>query len=104
VTGTFYGYSWWAVAAVALNWPWINLVAWGIFEVHHRKQPDGDSYFYLAALAWLIAIHLQFVCWGATMSNTANFPGLVRGRGLAWLGVGIACMAPVFRFVYFAIF
>jgi len=97
-----YGYSWWAIAAVVLNWPWMNLLAFALWEIHVNTSPGAGLFFILPIMAWSVTSLLVFACWERTIWKTRTYPNL-KGRGLAYTGVTIAAGGLMFAIVYFVV-
>jgi hypothetical protein len=94
-----YRLSWWSVASVVLNVPWIWAVIWvlGVYAAHNK----------VAGEVWLTPILVWGIFWLATfatafvgIANVRRSNNRLRGQWIAALGLGLWAVFPLSGFFW----
>jgi hypothetical protein len=97
-----YGYSWWAIAAVVLNWPWIGISFQAVWLDITTPVGTGRQYFFWWGpwIVWWLTIPIELICWGIAMYKTRASQISICGRGIAWFGFALLLSFPLLALIY----
>ena len=88
-----YGYSWWAIAVVALNLPWMNYMTWLAWREFQANGSFRGWFWFGPIIIWGWSAAIVSIIWIVAMFQTRSSRGL-RGRWLAWTGLGMLLTGP----------